>query len=380
MKIGFDATGVFGHIGIDRYAREVIRHVVALDTRNEYVALTRTSCEQPIRALVSGGKNVEVRIGMPHDLMLGPMFSFVTRQLQKRVWRTKMSDVDLVHLTSHCRWMPPMNRFVVMVHDLFPLLLDNYWDDARVEKFTRELDILVDNASMLLAPSHYVEKTIAERYPQHAARIRTTPLAAGADFKPTPISAELLSLTGLARNDRYLLFVGRVDDRKNLERMMHAFLDIPESSRRGKLFVLALSGLRKDIEQFKIRNAAILRNAGIRTLYGLTNNDIVMLLSQARALAFATLVEGFGLPVLEAMRCGCPVLTSFGSSLSEVGGDAALYVDPYNQDSIRDGMMRLLEDDAFVADLQVRGFERAQEFSWENTARLTLQAYEEAMR
>ncbi len=379
MKIGFDASGILSHIGIDRYAREVMRHVVAMDMRNEYVVLTRTSCEEPISALVAGGKHVEVRLGMPHDMMLGPMFRLVTRQLQKRVWRRKMSDVDLVHLTTHCRWLPPVKRFVVMVHDLFPLTLDDYWDDVRVEKFTRELDVLVHNASMILAPSQYVEQTIAERYPQHAARIRTTPLAAGAEFKPTAISAELLTRAGLTQDDRYLLYVGRVDDRKNIEGMMHAFLDIPVSSLRGALFVLALSGLREDIAKFKIRNAEVLRNASIRTVYGLTTADIVMLLTQARALAFATLVEGFGLPVLEAMRCGCPVLTSFGSSLPEVGGEAALYVNPYNHDAIRDGMMRLLEDDALIADLKVRGLERAQRFSWENTARLTLQAYDEAM-
>lgn len=379
MKIGFDASGILSHIGIDRYAREIMRHVVAMDTRNEYVVLTRTSCVEAIKALVAAGKHVEVRLGMPHDMMLGPMFRLITRQLQASVWRRRMSDVDLVHLTSHCRWLPPVTRFVVMVHDLFPLTLHDYWDEKRTEKFTRELDALVYNASIILAPSHYVEHTIAERYPQHASRIRTTPLAASAEFRPTPASAELLARAGLAKDDRYLLFVGRVDDRKNLERMMHAFLDIPASSRLGAPFVLALSGLRADIEKFKVRNAGVLRNSGIRTVYGLTTADIVMLLTQARALAFATLAEGFGLPVLEAMRCGCPVLTSLGSSLPEVAGDVALYVDPYDHDAIRDAMMRMLEDDALIADLKVRGLERAQEFSWDNTARLTLRAYEEAM-
>lgn len=379
MKIGFDASGIFGHGGIDRYARELMRHVVTLDTRNSYVALTRTRCEEQTRDVVENRKNVEIRTGLPHDLMLGPHLTSITRMMQTRVWRKTMSDVDLVHFTSQWRWLPPVKRFIVTVHDLFPLTMPNLVSEQQRDEFTRYLDQLVKRAALILTPSHFVERTIAKRYPEYATRIRTTPLAAGAEFVQTRISHELLTRIGLGKDDVFLLFIGRVDERKNIERMIRAFLEIPSAQRVGIHFLLGISGMREDIDEFKETNAGLLQNDAIRAVYGLSTDDIIMLLSQARALAFASLAEGFGLPVLEAMRCGCPVLTSNVTSLPEVAGDAALLVDPYNVVAIRDAMLRLIADDDLVADLRVRGLQRAQHFSWENTARLTLKAYNEVL-
>lgn len=379
MKIGFDAGGLFGQGGIDRYARELLRHIVAIDSEHEIVALTRTSCIAMVNELVAGGKKVEVRAGLQHDLMLGSLLNPITQQLQRRHWLRTMSDIDLVHITNHWRWRPPMRRYVVTAHDLFPLTMDNISDAKQRNRFAGFIDGLAPDASMILTPSDYVAQSIAERYPEKASLIRTTPLAAGDAFSPTPASPELLARTGVAPGERYLLFVGRVDDRKNIERMLAAFLAIPESDRKGVLFVLALSGLREAIAKFKISNATMLQSAGIRVIHDLSTIDIVMLLSNARALAFVSLAEGFGLPVLEAMRCGCPVLTSNTTSLPEVAGDAALLVDPYDRDAIREAMLRLIQDDALVEDLAARGFERAKKFSWENTAALTMQAYEEVL-
>lgn len=379
MRIGFDASGILGQGGVDRYARELLRHVVQLDTKNTYTLLTRKRCAHEIQDLVAAGTNVEIRAKLPHHLMLGPNLAFVTRQIQKRIWRDVMSDVDLVHLTSQWRWLPPVRRLILTVHDLFPLYMNDIAHARHRKEYTQYVDTLVNRASMLLTPSDYVAETVAERYPKFASRIRTTPLAAGDEFKQTPSTEELRTRAGITHDTPYLLFVGRVDDRKNLERMLRAFISIPEASRGNVLFVLGLSGLREDIAEFKQRYALMLNHPAVRTVYQLSTADIVMLLSDARALTFASTAEGFGLPVLEAMCCGCPVLTSNTSSLPEVAGNAALLVDPYDEEAIRNAMLRLLEDDTLVADLRARGLERGKQFSWENTARLTLRAYEEAL-
>jgi len=379
MNIGYDASGILGQGGIERYARELMRHVVQLDTKNTYVVLTRTRCISEIEALVAKGHNVDVRAGFYNDLMLGPQLSTITQQLQRRQWRRMMSDVDLVHLTNHWRWRPPMKRYVITAHDLFPLAMDDLSDAQFRPRFAGFIDALAPNAAMILTPSDYVAQTIADRYPKQASRIRTTPLAAGEAFKPTPATAELLARAGVAHDERYLLFVGRADDRKNIDRMMQAFLSISEAQRSGVRFVLALSGLREAIAAFKTRNATSLQNPAMRIIHDLTTADIAMLLTNAIGLAFATLAEGFGLPVLEAMQCGCPVLTSNTTSLPEVAGDAALLVDPYDVEAIRHAMLRMIEDEALCADLRTRGFERVKQFSWENTARLSIRAYEEAM-
>lgn len=106
---------------------------------------------------------------------------------------------------------------------------------------------------------------------------------------------------------------------------------------------------------------------------------MIQLLSGSRALVFATLAEGFGLPIIEAMKCGAPVIASNGSSIPEVGGDAALYVDPYSVDEIAAAITRCLEDDDLVEDLRVRGLSHSQQFTWDETARKTCEVYKSVL-
>jgi alpha-1,3-rhamnosyl/mannosyltransferase len=154
-----------------------------------------------------------------------------------------------------------------------------------------------------------------------------------------------------------------MDPRKNTERIIKAF----EHSSAGKDIKIVFVGQPKYMKIKESRNVRILGNVSV--------DDLAGLYSGATALIYPSLYEGFGLPILEAFACGCPVLTSNISSMAEVAGDAAMLVDPYKIDSISDGIEKILRGPKNYIE---KGLKRVQDFSWEKTARMTLDVYREA--
>jgi alpha-1,3-rhamnosyl/mannosyltransferase len=163
--------------------------------------------------------------------------------------------------------------------------------------------------------------------------------------------------------------VATLEPRKNLRRLLAAYSGLPAGLReRHPLVMAGGKGWLLDEENLAGLDAAM-------RLGHVATDDLVALYSAATVFAYPSLAEGFGLPVVEAMACGAPVLTSNVSSLPEVAGDAARLVDPQDADAIRDTLRNLLEDPEARSDLRRRGFERAATFSWERTARETLELY-----
>jgi glycosyltransferase involved in cell wall biosynthesis len=181
-----------------------------------------------------------------------------------------------------------------------------------------------------------------------------------------------------AIRERYVLFVGQLKTRsKNLLRLLEAFRQFRAEA--GEPFRLVMVGRRnrttvgldEAVERLALKDHVV-------ELGHVPDADLPLLYSGAEMLAFPSLCEGFGFPVIEAMACGTPVVTSKVSCLPEVAGGAALLVDPYSVEDIAAGMHRVFRDAALREDLCARGFERAKFFSWERTARQTLEAYERA--
>jgi alpha-1,3-rhamnosyl/mannosyltransferase len=172
----------------------------------------------------------------------------------------------------------------------------------------------------------------------------------------------------------YVLVTGTLEPRKNVPRAIEAFASLPPELRDAhELVLVGARGWSAD-ETF----ASVAAHSGrVRTLGFVPDDDLRCLYRQATVFLYPSLYEGFGLPVLEAMLAGVPVLTSNVSSLPEVGGDAVAYADPLDVASIRDGLATLLGDRERRADLAARGRERAEEFSWESTAARTVAVLEQ---
>ncbi|MBI2793332.1 MAG: glycosyltransferase family 4 protein [Ignavibacteria bacterium] len=367
MTIGYDLSMVFGAGGIQRYARELVSHIVALDQPFDFRILTRSSKENEIRK-IAGSSRSDIRPVLPHELALGPLLKGVTRKMIARQWARHMSDVDLVHYHEGGRWFPSVKRFVVTIHDLFPL-------DESIEvyhnlraSFPKVVSAMVEHAEHIIVPSEYVKQTFSTYFPNAASPISVIPLAAGDDFAP------LHSAPSTVKGP-YLLWVGRLDPRKNLRRILQAWMQIPTSLRRASKFVLIGPWEQKHFNREYDEVKKFINEPNLELRSHISHAEHLSLLSNACGLVFPSIAEGFGLPVLEAMKCGCPVLTSSLSSLPEVAGDAALYVDPFDTNSIAHGMEVLLTDPDVRNNLRVKGLTQAQEFSWNITAKKTCDVY-----
>lgn len=377
MTIGFDATSLLGHSGIEVYGRELLRGLIALEEPDiRLVLLGRRRRGRELSAFFED--RCEVRAVLPHDLMLGEALRPVSRLLQRRSWKAHSGDLDLVHMPGNTLWRIPSNRHVVTIHDVFPLMPELGNLGSSPGEFRRHVERAVMAADLIIVPTRWAAESVCEFLPKATSKIRVVHHSVREQFFNQPMGRVRKQELGIEDGERYLFFVGRVDPRKNLERMLQAWSSLPAASRIGSCFVLVLSGSPKDIAQFRVQNARVLQDPSIKIHFGLTDADIIGLYSSARGLIFTSTAEGFGLPILEAMQCGCPVLTSTTTCLPEVGGDAVIYADPYSVEEISHGMSRLLTDDALISRLANLGCERASLFSREAMARNTISVYREA--
>jgi len=175
----------------------------------------------------------------------------------------------------------------------------------------------------------------------------------------------------------YVLYVGTLQPRKNLGRLLEAVALLRKEARRGEAPSLIIAGRKGWLYDPVFQQVERLGLEGEVVFPGyVPQEDLPALLSGARLFVFPSLYEGFGLPVLEAMACGTPVVCSNVSSLPEVAGDAALLVDPLDVEGMAEAMNRLLQDEGLRAELVERGYRQVRRFSWERCARATLAVLE----
>lgn len=190
-------------------------------------------------------------------------------------------------------------------------------------------------------------------------------------FKPMGLSPKVLKKYNLKKP--YILFVGSIEPRKNLTRMINSWIKLPE--RYKKEYDLIIVGKKNWI----FKDVIIKKENSIKQLGYIPDDVLIRLYSMAKAFVYPSLFEGFGLPVLEAMACGTPVITSNCSALPEVGGEAVLYVDPKNEENITTKMIELLDNKSLQEELTMKGLSRSKLFTWENTATKTIKLFDRYM-
>jgi glycosyltransferase involved in cell wall biosynthesis len=188
-------------------------------------------------------------------------------------------------------------------------------------------------------------------------------------FKPMSISNKILKKYNLTKP--YILFVGSIEPRKNLKRMINSWIKLPKIYK--KEFDLLIVGKKNWI----FKDVILKKENSIKELGYIQDDELIKLYSMAKVFIYPSLFEGFGLPVLEAMACGTPVITSNVSALPEVGGESVLYIDPRDEESISSKMIELLDSRSLQKDLIIRGLQRAKLFTWENTAKKTINLFKQ---
>jgi glycosyltransferase involved in cell wall biosynthesis len=268
-------------------------------------------------------------------------------------------------------------RLAVTVHDVVPLLFPERYQSLMGRALRHACTSSMRKADLILTVSEHSKSDMVSRFAVAPEKIVVAYEGFDRDaFRPgpvdTPASREMLSRLGITRP--YVLHVGRGDPRKNLVRLVEAYEAL--TARRKDLdFQLVLGGSlgwgHGPLTEL-VRKASLQGKVAVPG--PVPDRDLPMLYRSAACFAMPSLYEGFGLPVLEAMACGTPVMISNTSSLPEVGGDAATYFHPESVDEMSQAMERVLTDSALRDEMSKKGLERARQFSWEACARTTLAA------
>lgn len=279
---------------------------------------------------------------------------------------------DVLHCTYIGPWFAPC-PLVLSVHDVVFKRYPGFFSPRDRVLFSTLFPLSLRRAARILTISEHSRREIEHFFPSADGKTAVTLLAADEHFHP--VERELLRGTRARFNlpGRCILTVGNLQPRKNLLRVIQAFARVRERVSDVKLVVVGKAQW-KSSEIYRQAEALGLADEVVFTGY-VPLDDLVALYNLAEVCVYPSLYEGFGLPVLEAMQCGTPVVTSNCTSIPEVAGDAALLVDPLQVDEIAAAILAVLADPAVGAELQAKGFAQARKFSWENVAERTAEIY-----
>ncbi len=301
-----------------------------------------------------------------------------------------LSRNTLTHFTAQqmavlLRFRPRLHPAVVTVHDIVPFLVRQ---DAEQSTFRHPLDEWFDRlamtglrrADMVISDSQFTKRTVVEALGLVSDRIQVVPLGVAHEvFRPQPVPDAFLERYGLDPRLRYILYVGSENPRKNLPRLVHAFARVRASLPQARLIKIGSPEYGPQAESLRAQVREMDLGGAVLFYDHVPDHDLALFYNLAGLFCFPSLYEGFGLPPLEAMACGTPVVCSDAASLPEVVGDAAVTVDPYDVEALAAAMRRVLSDRDLQEDLRRRGLERAAGFTWERTARETVAVYREVL-
>jgi glycosyltransferase involved in cell wall biosynthesis len=284
------------------------------------------------------------------------------------------SSVDIYHEPNFLPYSSH-SPLVLTIHDLSPLRFPETHRPDWVKAFERRLPTAVARARAILVDSEFVRSEVLEYFPESLGKVTTTLLGVRNGFSPlSDLQCRSVIASWGLEHGSYILMVGTLEPRKNLVTGLRAYAGLPIGLRsRFPLVVAGMNGwLNKSFESEMVS----LVNKGQLRLLGFVPDDLLnALYSGARTLLYPSLYEGFGLPPLEAMACGTPVITSNRASLPEVVGDAGIQVDALNVDGLRMALQELLEDNELCVRLGRLGVQRAATFTWRRTAVETLDVF-----
>jgi glycosyltransferase involved in cell wall biosynthesis len=363
MTIVLDARTATDHFpGIGRYVVNLVRALQRVAPDLDLTLLRDLAATSP-------------RLTLPDlpaiDCAVSPFALAQQWQVRSIVRR---SPPPLYHSPYYLMPYRPGVPTVLTAYDVIPLIYPQYYTVPQRFIFRFAHALALKTARVTLAISEATKTDLVRRLGAQPDRIRVTPLAADPCFTPQSMAALQTVREKYQLPDRYVLYVGSNKPHKNLVRLVTAFsnFQLPTSNVH-----LVIAGSWDD--RYPEAQQLALGNDRIRILGPIGEADLPALYSGAVVFAFVSEYEGFGLPPLEAMACGTPVIASHTSSLPEVVGEAGLLVDPHDVEAIAAALERLVSDPNLRADLAQRSLERAAQFSWEQTARLTLSAYRTLM-
>ncbi len=353
MKIAIDISQTVFGTGVSVYTKNLVKALLTVDTQNEYVlfggSLRRFSELKELAESFKGNFTSKI---FPYP----PAFAdFVWNRLHTFPIEKLIGKVDIIHTSD---WTEPPSSAVKIttVHDLYPFKFPKLVHPKILDVHKRKMSWVIKESKKIIVPSESTKKDVVDL----GAKEEIIQVISEAPELSKASETEIFNVKKKFQiQGDYLISVG-VTPLKNTQKIIEAF----HLSRAGRDLKLIIVGNPSNIKINQERN--------VRILGHVTSRDLAALLTGARALVFASLYEGYGIPILNAFACGVPVVTSNISSMPEVAGDAAILVDPYDVNSIVEGIEKALKAPKGLIE---KGIARVKDFSWEKTAKETLAVY-----
>jgi glycosyltransferase involved in cell wall biosynthesis len=366
VRIGIDARKLHD-FGIGTYIRNLLRQLARMDRQTEFVLLCRPEDRETLSAL---GENFRAVIETAGN--------YSVAEQVKIPWALKREGVTLFHAPHYV--LPPLVRCqsVVTIHDCIHLMFPQYLPNRVAFAYAKtSIDMAARRATRVMTVSESSKRDILRFVDTEPEKIDVIYNAYDDRFAIDPGEEEVVRVSERYQlQSEFVLYAGNVKPHKNLERLIKAFYLV---RKRGldhlKLVLIGdeiskYTALRRAVHQYQLHKY-------VRFLGYLPEETLAVMYRLAGVFVFPSLYEGFGLPPLEAMASGTPVVTSNVSSLPEVAGDAAVLVDPYDPSAIAEGIYQVLTDEKLRRDLRHKGVARAGQFSWEQSVRRVRAIYDE---
>lgn len=370
MRIGIDVSQiVYKGTGVATYTGSLVKELLKQGTSEQFVLFgsslrNRRPLEEYLKGLET--KNFQSK------------FAFLPPKILELLWNgihvlpieNFIGEVDVFHSSD---WLEPPTKKakrVTTIHDLtifkYPETFSARGGHDIVANQKRKLFFVKQYSDLVIAVSETTKKDIIEILHLPEKRIRVIPEAADPIYSPRNKEMVQEAKKKYLIEGDFLLCVGTREPRKNLDRVMAAFAEISATNPDLSLVIAGKYGWGDDSSKLEQK---------VKILGFVEKEDLARLYSGATAFVYPSLYEGFGLPILEAMGCGCPVVTSNLGSMKEIGGEAAILVEPESIESIAGALSRVCRSKKIREEAKIKGIKRAAEFSWEKAALQTLEAY-----
>lgn len=360
MKIAIDIRTAGGEkAGKGWYTFHIVQNLLKLDHENQYILYTRDKI-----AGFDHFKNAQVK------LIKGNGF-FWHRRVSKDV---KKEKADIFFAPSSYiipALLPKEIKTIVVVHDLVAFLFPDTHSKKAVFIEKIFIKMALKKANHIFTVSNNTKKDIFEKFKLDKNKITTAYCSASDNFKPIEKGklGNFIKETNLPA--KFFLAVGTIIPRKNYLNLIKAFAEVNKRYPDYHLIIGGKNGW--DFEEIYEEIGKNYLNKKVHILGYLSTNSLINLYNLAKAFIFPSFYEGFGIPPLEAMKCGCPVIASFTSSIPEVVGQSALLINPESIEEIANAMIKIIKDDELCSNLRSHGFNQSKKFSWEESAKKILE-------
>jgi len=379
LRIGIDISTLLNHgtdIGAGRYIINLVQNLLQIDRKNTYILTGRYTSES----------HLEIAYNLKKDFKDSKIELKLFNISQKKLdlWnRLKFPPLELMGFRAdllHCPdyLIPPtMNKNIILtIHDLAFVRFPQFNFDWFIKKYTREVKKNAHISRKIIADSASTKNDIISFFKINPVKVEVVYLAADSLFKKLPEKEKDKNVLKKYKiNKKYILSVGTIEPRKNFITLIKAFNHIKQKKAdfNYKLVITGRTGWKSEATYLERENSPY--RDDILFTGRVPDKDLVQIYNQAELFIYPSLFEGFGLPPLEAMSCGLPVIASYTSSLKEVIGNAGILTTAGDESKLKKQILYVLENEEIKKELKRKSLIRAKNFSWEETAQKTLDIY-----